>query len=137
MTKVISLLSGIIFGIGLTVSEMVNPVKILGFLNLSGGWDPSLIFVMAGAILLCLPFFYLMKNKTKPLFVENFSIPQIKNIDSQLFIGSSLFGFGWGVVGLCPGPAIASLSFMNKYSIIFITSMLVGFFAIKFIKIKV
>ena len=137
MTKVISLLSGIIFGIGLTVSEMVNPAKILGFLNLSDGWDPSLIFVMAGAILLCLPFFYLMKNKTKPLFAEKFLIPQIKNIDSRLFIGSSLFGFGWGVVGLCPGPAIASLSFMNKYSIIFITSMLVGFFIIKFIKIKV
>ena len=136
MTKIISILSGIIFGIGLTVSSMVNPAKVLGFLNLFNNWDPSLIFVMAGAILLSFPLFYLFRNRSKPLFVENFLIPQIRNVDRQLVIGSLLFGMGWGVVGLCPGPAIASLAFMNGYSIIFVISMLVGFFIIKFSKIK-
>ena len=130
MKKIISLLSGIIFGIGLSISSMINPEKVLGFLDLFNYWDPSLIFVMTGGILMTAPFIFLFKKK--PLFAENFIIPQIKNIDTKLIVGSSLFGIGWGLVGLCPGPAIASLVFLNSYSIVFVASMLIGIFVSKF-----
>ena len=130
MKKIISLLSGIIFGIGLSISSMINPEKVLGFLDLFNYWDPSLIFVMTGGILMTAPFIFLFKKK--PLFAENFIIPQIKNIDTKLIVGSSLFGVGWGLVGLCPGPAIASLVFLNTYSIVFVASMLIGIFVSKF-----
>ena len=130
MTKIISLLSGIIFGIGLSISSMVNPEKVLGFLNLFGYWDPSLVFVMAGGILITAPFIFFFKKK--PLFADNFVIPEIKIVDTKLIVGSSLFGIGWGLVGLCPGPAIASLVFLNFYSIVFVASMLIGIFVSKF-----
>ena len=126
MTKIISLLSGIVFGIGLTISSMVNPEKVLGFLNFFGDWDPSLIFVMVGGIIVSSPFLIFFNKK--PLFVKNFLISQIKVVDSKLIIGSILFGVGWGLVGLCPGPAIASLAFLNINSIIFVLFMLIGFY---------
>ena len=129
MNKIISLISGVIFGFGLTVSSMTNPAKVLGFLDLFGQWDPSLIFVMIGAIIVSSPFFFLLKNK--PLFSESFSIPEIKKIDAKLIVGSSLFGIGWGLIGLCPGPAISSLALLNNHSLAFITSMLFGFLLAK------
>ena len=131
MNKTISLISGIIFGFGLTVSSMTNPAKVLGFLNLFGQWDPSLIFVMIGAIIASSPFFFLLKDKEKPLFAQSFLIPEIKKIDTKLIIGSSLFGIGWGSVGLCPGPAISSLALLNNYSLAFIVSMFLGFLLAK------
>ena len=131
MNKIISLISGAIFGFGLTVSSMTNPAKVLGFLDLFGQWDPSLIFVMLGAIIVSSPFFFLFKSKTKPLFAQTFSIPEIKKIDSKLIIGSSLFGIGWGSAGLCPGPAISSLALLNNYSLAFIVSMLFGFVLVR------
>ena len=131
MNKIISLASGTIFGFGLTVSSMTNPAKVLGFLDLFGQWDPSLIFVMLGAIIVSSPFFFLFKSKTKPLFAQTFSIPEIKKIDSKLIIGSSLFGIGWGSAGLCPGPAISSLALLNNYSLAFIASMLFGFVLVR------
>ena len=129
MNKIISLISGVIFGFGLTVSSMTNPAKVLGFLDLFGQWDPSLIFVMIGAIIVSSPFFLLLKNK--PLFSESFSIPEIKKIDAKLIVGSSLFGIGWGLIGLCPGPAISSLALLNNHSLAFIASMLFGFLLAK------
>ena len=136
MSKIISLISGIIFGVGLVISNMINPAKVLGFLNFFGQWDPSLIFVMIGAILTSAPFFFLFKNKNKPLFAETFSIPKIKNIDSKLIVGSSLFGVGWGLVGFCPGPAIASLALVNEYTIFFLISMFGGFFLTRLFNYK-
>ena len=131
MNKIISLISGIIFGFGLTVSSMTNPAKVLGFLDIFGKWDPSLIFVMLGAIIVSAPFFFLFKSKTKPLFAQSFSIPEAKKIDTKLIVGSSLFGIGWGSVGLCPGPAISSLALLNNYSLTFIASMFLGFLLAK------
>ena len=131
MNKIISLVSGIIFGFGLTVSSMTNPAKVLGFLDLFGHWDPSLIFVMIGAIIVSSPFFFLSKSKRKPLFAQSFSIPEAKKIDTKLIFGSSLFGIGWGSVGLCPGPAISSLALLNNYSLAFIVSMFLGFLLAK------
>ena len=131
MNKMISLVSGTIFGFGLTVSSMTNPAKVLGFLDLFGQWDSSLIFVMIGAIIISSPFFFLLKSKEKPLFARSFLIPEIKKIDTKLIIGSSLFGIGWGSVGLCPGPAISSLALLNNYSLAFIASMFLGFLLAK------
>ena len=90
MNKIFSLFSGIIFGLGLTVSSMTNPAKVIGFLDITGNWDPSLMFVMLGAIAFSAPFFYLLRNKTKPLFDLNFEVPTIKNLDIQLILGASL-----------------------------------------------
>ena len=128
MNKIVSLFCGIIFGIGLVISEMINPAKVLGFLNLFGEWDPSLAFVMIGALIISTPLFHLFKNKEKPLFSLNFSIPENKEIDKKLIIGSVFFGTGWGLIGLCPGPAITSIALLNASSAIFVVSMFIGFY---------
>ena len=128
MIRLISLLSGIIFGLGLTISGMVNPQKVLGFLNLFGEWDPSLIFVMVGAIIIFAPLHFIFKRKSRPIFAKEFQIINNRNIDKKLLFGSGLFGAGWGLAGLCPGPAIASISFLNPSSLIFVLFMFVGFF---------
>jgi len=131
MSKIVSLICGIIFGIGLVISQMINPEKVLGFLNLFGNWDPSLAFVMLGALIISSPFFHLFKNNKKPIFVESFSYSNNKKINKNLIIGSSLFGAGWGLIGLCPGPAIASLALLNISSVIFVIAMFVGFYLVK------
>ena len=131
MSKIISLVCGIIFGIGLTVSQMIDPAKVLGFLNIFGDWDPSLAFVMIGALIISSPFFHLFKNNNKPIFSEKFSYSQKKEINKKLIVGSSLFGAGWGLAGLCPGPAIASLALLNINSAIFVVTMFIGFYLVK------
>ena len=128
MIRLISLLSGIIFGLGLTISGMVNPQKVLGFLNIFDAWDPSLIFVMVGAIIIFAPLHFIFKKKSRPILAKNFISFENKNIDKKLLIGSGLFGTGWGLAGLCPGPAIVSISFLNPSSLIFVLFMFVGFF---------
>ena len=128
MNKLASLVCGIIFGIGLVISEMINPEKVLGFLNIFRDWDPSLAFVMIGALIISTPIFHLFKKNDKPLFSSNFSITTNKEIDKKLIIGSILFGTGWGLIGLCPGPAITSLALLNISSIIFVLSMFTGFY---------
>ena len=136
MNNFFSLLSGFIFGLGLVISSMTNPAKVIGFLDITGNWDPSLMFVMIGAIVVSAPIFYLLRNKTKPLFELNFEIPTVKNLDKQLILGSSLFGIGWGIVGFCPGPAISSLFLLNPLSILFVISMIVGFYSSRIIPTK-
>ena len=128
MSKLVSLFCGIIFGIGLIISQMINPAKVLGFLNLFGEWDPSLAFVMIGALIISSPLFHLFKNKEKPIFSSSFSISNKKEIDQKLIFGSILFGAGWGLVGLCPGPAITSIALLNVSSAIFVVSMFIGFY---------
>ena len=110
---------------------MINPAKVLGFLNLFGEWDPSLAFVMIGALIVSSPLFHLFKNKEKPIFSLNFSISNKKEIDKKLIIGSILFGAGWGLAGLCPGPAISSIALLNMSSIIFVIAMFFGFYIAK------
>ena len=127
MTKFVSCISGIIFGVGLSVSNMINPEKVLGFLDLFGSWDPSLIFVMMGAIIISAPVFFLFRSKNKPLFADNFTKPTLKSIDKNLIVGAGTFGIGWGMVGFCPGPAISSLALLNTYTVYFVLSMLGGF----------
>ena len=131
MNKLASLVSGIIFGIGLVISEMVNPAKVLGFLDLFGNWDPSLAFVMMGALVVSSPLFHIIKKKEKPLLVEEFNYSNNKTINNQLVLGSTLFGAGWGLGGLCPGPAITTVALLNFYSITFVVSMFIGFYLVK------
>ena len=133
MSKIVSCISGIIFGVGLSVSNMINPEKVLGFLDIFGLWDPSLIFVMMGAIIISAPVFFLFRSKNKPLFADNFTMPTLKSIDKNLIIGSSIFGVGWGMVGFCPGPAISSLALLNTYSVYFVLSMIGGFLLTGFV----
>jgi uncharacterized protein len=131
MNKIISLICGIIFGIGLTVSQMIDPAKVLGFLNIFGEWDPSLAFVMIGALIISSPIFHLFKNNMKPILADKFSYSNNKELNKKLIIGSSLFGAGWGLAGLCPGPAIASLALLNLNSVSFVIFMFVGFYLVK------
>ena len=128
MNKLVALFCGTIFGIGLVISQMINPAKVLGFLNVFGEWDPSLAFVMIGALIISSPLFHLFKNKEKPIFSTSFSISENKKIDKRLIFGSILFGAGWGLAGLCPGPAISSIALLNISSVTFVFSMFIGFY---------
>ena len=125
----IPLTSGVIFGIGLVIAGMTNPAKVMGFLNIFGNWDPSLMFVMGGAIVVSMPTFLLIsKRMSAPLFnkEEGFSQQLKKNIDSPLVIGSAMFGVGWALVGFCPGPAIAALTQVAGNVFIFFIAMSIG-----------
>ena len=128
MNKLVALFCGTIFGIGLIISQMINPAKVLGFLNVFGEWDPSLAFVMIGALFVSSPLFHLFKNKEKPIFSTSFSISENKEIDKRLIFGSILFGAGWGLAGLCPGPAISSIALLNISSVTLVFSMFIGFY---------
>ncbi len=126
MTKVISLLMGIVFGLGLCISGMVDPSKVIGFLDVTGNWDPSLAMVMAGGLAVTLISFRLQKSFKKPVCCDDFVLPTATKIDRKLIAGSALFGIGWGLGGICPGPAVTALGFASLKIIIFFLSMLVG-----------
>ena len=132
--KIFSLLSGIIFGVGLVISGMTNPEKVIGFLSLTYNWDASLIFVMGGAIIVTAPVFFILKNKTFSSLGLEIKLPQKKDLDKNLLLGSSLFGIGWALVGLCPGPAVSSIALFEPLTIIFLVSMVVGILINKYIK---
>lgn len=134
MKEILSLFSGLIFGLGLTISNMTNPAKVLSFLDLFGFWDPSLIFVMGGAILVTSPFLFFLKNRNKLILTGKIFLPDKKNFDSSLIYGSLIFGVGWGTVGFCPGPAISSIALLNPHSILFVISMLIGFYVSQILK---
>ena len=131
--KIFSLLSGTIFGVGLIISGMTNPNKVIGFLSITNNWDSSLIFVMGGAIIVTMPFFYLLRDKKKSLLGLNINLPQKKDLDKNLFLGAFLFGVGWGLVGLCPGPAVSSIAIFEPITLIFLISMILGVFFSKYI----
>lgn len=134
MSAIISLLVGIIFGIGLIIAQMTNPLKIIGFLTFGENWDPSLLFVMASAVFISFFAFSFGKQKNQTLLNLDFEIPQRTDIDSFLIVGSALFGIGWGMVGFCPAPAIVSLAFGNLQTLLFIVTMLIGMYLVKNIK---
>ena len=124
--KIISLVSGIIFGIGLVISGMTTPEKVIGFLSITHNWDASLIFVMGGGIITAGPFFYLMRNRQTSSLGNQIDLPKKQKLDKKIIIGASLFGVGWGLVGLCPGPAIAAIATFDPIIIVFLLSMAAG-----------
>lgn len=126
MRHVSALLMGLIFGVGLAWSGMTDPMKVLAFLDLAGAWDPTLAFVMGGALLVNLPLFWLTRKRGRPLFEERFALPTRQDLDPRLIGGSALFGIGWGIGGFCPGPALASLGSGAPVVIGFVGMMLLG-----------
>ncbi|ATH07165.1 YeeE/YedE family protein [Halobacteriovorax marinus] len=130
MMNVVALLSGFLFAIGLVISGMTNPKKVIGFLDIFGSWDYSLAFVMIGAIAINVLTFNFVKRK-KPLFSLDFILPLKKSVDSRLIIGASLFGIGWGLVGICPGPGIVNLMALNSSAALFVVSMVAGMYLFK------
>jgi len=126
MTLITSLLAGLVFGLGLIVSGMANPAKVLGFLDLAGPWDPSLAFVMAGAIGIGLVAFRVARQRTRSYLGAEMKLPSTRRIDRRLLAGSALFGIGWGIAGFCPGPALVSLGIGGPKALVFVAAMLAG-----------
>ena len=121
-----ALAAGLVFGVGLIVSGMANPAKVLGFLDLAGPWDPSLALVMAGAIAVGLPAFALAKRRTTSLLGTPLNLPANTAVDRRLLGGSLLFGVGWGLAGFCPGPALVALGMKVSKALLFVIAMLAG-----------
>lgn len=126
MKTVAAALSGFVFGLGLTVSQMINPAKVLAFLDLFGDWDPSLALVMAGALITAGVGYRVVWRQSQPLLGGAFQIPSRRDIDAPLLSGALLFGAGWGLAGLCPGPAIAGLGLGEPEVWLFVGGMLAG-----------
>lgn len=129
MTALIHLLSGLVFGVGLVISGMIDPAKVQNFLDLSGTWDPSLAFVMAGAIAVTATGYWLTLRRTAPILDEKFHLPSKQPIDARLLGGSAIFGLGWGLSGFCPGPALSSLALAAPGTLAFLPAMVVGIVA--------
>ncbi|MFT7220920.1 MAG: putative membrane protein YedE/YeeE [Candidatus Azotimanducaceae bacterium] len=134
MNLIVALACGCLFGFGLSLSGMTDVERVTGFLDLAGDWDPTLAFVMGGGLLISLPFFQFgLKRFASPLLATEFRLPNRQDIDFRLLAGAMCFGIGWGLVGLCPGPAIASLAYMNPDIAWFGLAMLLGMLAVEII----
>jgi uncharacterized protein len=129
-----ALLIGMLFGAGLAVSGMMNPAKVLGFLDITGDWDPTLAFVMGGALIVALPATLLARRRARPVLAESFDLPGKRTIDLPLIAGSALFGLGWGLAGFCPGPAFAALSTGLWQVGLFVLAMLTGMLAFRLLR---
>lgn len=126
MQLLIALVTGLLFGLGLILSGMTDPSKVIGFLDLAGNWNPSLAFVMGGAILVGFLAFRLAANQTTALLGDAMRLPTARHIDRRLVLGSLTFGVGWGLAGYCPGPALASLATGRTEPVIFVIAMIAG-----------
>lgn len=133
MKNLVTLLSGLMFGFGLLLSGMANPAKVQNFLDLFGTWDPSLAFVMGGAIAVTMPGFWLVIRRNKPFFNNVFHLPSRTDLDARLITGSAIFGVGWGLGGFCPGPAMTALPLAAEGTLIFVATMLTGMAASKYV----
>lgn len=124
---VIALISGVVFGLGLTISQMTDPAKVINFLDITGNWDPSLAFVMMGALTVFSSCYWLVINKREvPVLAKSFSLPIKTHLDAKLLLGSALFGIGWGISGICPGPALANITSLNTEIFVFISALIMG-----------
>ena len=121
-----ALLAGLVFGLGLLVSGMANPAKVLGFLDLAGQWDPSLAFVMGGAVAVGSIAFLLARRRTLSLIGLEMRLPTDRHVDRRLIVGSAIFGIGWGIAGFCPGPALVALGMGEAKAVAFVVAMLLG-----------
>lgn len=121
-------LSGTLFGLGLAISEMVNPAKVLAFLDVAGNWDPTLAFVMLGALAVATPAFHLCLKRQRPWFADRFALPEKTRLEPRLVLGAALFGIGWGLAGLCPGPALVALVTADGSVLLFVAAMFSGVF---------
>jgi uncharacterized membrane protein YedE/YeeE len=134
MKNIYALLAGLIFGLGLIVSGMANPEKVIGFLNIFGRWDPSLAFVMGGAIFVGVFSFKYIVKREKTLLGGSLHLSNEKSINKRLIFGSLIFGLGWGVAGFCPGPALVSLGMGSLKGALFVIAMLAGMLTFKLVQ---
>ncbi|MEP3244777.1 MAG: DUF6691 family protein [Sneathiella sp.] len=126
MFNIIATVAGVLFGYGLALSGMLSPSKVVGFLDITGDWDPSLAFVMGGAVIVTAISFRFLLKRSAPIFGSKFYLPTTRDIDGRLLIGAGLFGAGWGIGGLCPGPAISSLAYADPKIAVFVVAMVAG-----------
>ena len=127
--NLVALLSGIIFGLGLALSQMIDPNKVINFLDITGNWDPSLAFVMMGALAVSMLSFRFILKRSAPLLESGFHVSRQALISRPLLIGAGLFGVGWGMTGYCPGPAVASLGLFSMEGMIMVAAIYAGFFS--------
>ena len=133
MQMLVTYLAGVIFGVGLCISGMSRPEKVLGFLDIAGLWDPSLAFVMAGAIGVAFFAFRLAATRARAWLGDPMRLPTSTTVDRRLLAGSAIFGLGWGLAGVCPGPAIVDLGFLDPRAAVFVVAMLAGMVAEGFV----
>ncbi len=126
MKTLVALFSGVVFGVGLAISGMTNPAKIIGFLDFAGEWDPTLAFVMLGALLVSVPAFRWVLSRPRPVLDDAFDLPKKTTLDGRLLGGAALFGVGWGLSGFCPGPAVVALVSGLPSVFVFMAAMLAG-----------
>ena len=126
MRFLLPLVCGLLFGAGLSISGMTDTRVVLGFLDITGPWNPALAFVMIGALSVTLPAFQYLLRHRKPVFCDAYTLPEKAAIDARLLLGAVLFGVGWGLYGYCPGPALAALSSLNPEPWLFVAAMIVG-----------
>lgn len=131
MQILVAAISGILFGAGLTISGMVNPAIVLGFLDIFGDWNPALLFVMVGALAVATPGYWLLKGR-RPLAAKEQLVPTRRDIDTPLVAGAVLFGIGWGLAGICPGPTITMLAIKPLPALVFIAAMTAGIYLQRF-----
>ena len=133
LKTVVNFFAGALFGLGLTVSGMVDPAKIIGFLDFAGDWDPTLAFVMGGALWITIPAFRLILKRPRPVLADQFDLPTKRDVDSRLLAGSAIFGIGWGLAGFCPGPAVTALASGLAPVFAFVATMVAGMAVYKWI----
>lgn len=126
MKRIASFGTGLVFGLGLALSGMTNPAKVTGFLDVTGRWDPTLAWVMAGAVTCCGLLSWAARQRRSPLLEPKFHVPEIRDLDTRLLSGAVIFGIGWGVCGVCPGPAIVSLGSGGVWPFVFVFAMALG-----------
>jgi len=126
MKNFVGLIAGLVFGLGLIISGMADPAKVLNFLDIFGTWDPSLAFVMGGGILVAMPGFWLVTQAYAPLLGDRFHLPTKTDLDPRLLTGAAIFGVGWGLGGFCPGPALTALPVAATGTLVFVPMMLAG-----------
>jgi len=131
--NLVALLAGIIFGLGLALSRMIDPNKVLNFLDISGDWDPSLAFVMMGALAVTMITFRFILKRPAPVFESSFHVSKQSIINKSLIMGAAVFGIGWGMTGYCPGPAVASLGLFSMESVLMVVAIYAGFFAERYL----
>ena len=127
--NLVALLAGIIFGLGLALSQMIDPNKVLNFLDVTGNWDPSLAFVMMGALAVSMLSFRFIFKRSAPVLESGFHVSRKSIINRPLLLGAGLFGIGWGMTGYCPGPAVASLGLLSVEGIVMVAAIYAGFFS--------
>ena len=127
--NIVALVSGMVFGLGLSLSQMINPNKVIGFLDVFGDWDPSLAFVMMGALMVAFISFKCILKRTAPILEDDFHISKRTEINKPLLLGSAIFGIGWGMSGYCPGPAVAGMGLGNMEAMVMVVFIYAGFFS--------